>query len=162
MRQLAVTSCLLLFTACHDSPSAPAETKPFQARVNSQLFVADITDFSTSHAGSSLLISGVRTSVSGGGRQVSVQVNNWAGPGTYPLAEPASGAFGFIIDFDASPQVSGSWLTTSQATGTLTVMSFDQTARQVRGTFSFEARDSTGNVQTVTQGSFTGNYLIDP
>jgi len=158
---LTITSCTLVFAACHDTPSQPTDTPPFQARINSQPFVADITDFSISNAGSRLVITGVRTTPGGGGRQVSVQLENWNGPGTYQLGDPAGGALGFILDRDATQMV-GSWLTTSQATGQLTVSSVDQTGRRVVGTFSFEARDSLGNALTVSEGSFAGHYFVDP
>ena len=158
---LVVTCCTVVLAACHDTPSEPADT-PFQARINSQPFVATFTDFSISNAGNRLLISGVRTAAGGGGRQVSVQLESWHGPGSYALGDPSGGALGFILDLDTAHVSAGTWATTSQATGLVTVTSLDQAGRQIRGTFYFQAQDSTGGLLTVSDGTFSGHYFVDP
>ena len=148
-------------TACADVPTESGGT-PFAARLDGQYFVASQTDFSLYGGGSHLLISGVRAGVAGSSRQVSVQLGDWHGPGTYSLGGPSGGNLGFVADQGTGAQPAGNWETSTTETGQVIITAFDTKAKRVAGTFSFRARDATGNVITVSEGGFDDRFFVDP
>ena len=160
LASLVAAGLVTVRAACSDGPTGSNDL-PFQAQIDGQAFVATNTDFSVSNGGGRLLISGIRA-VGTGQRQVSVQLDNWNGPGTYALGAPASGALGFVTDRDASDNLLGNWETTAAAPGQVVVTSFDATGHTIKGTFSFEVRSNTGQTLSVTQGRFMGSYFVDP
>jgi uncharacterized protein DUF6252 len=159
---LLVAASSSTLAACGHEPTATSNA-PFEARLDGQAFVATHTDFATFSHGTNLAITGGRqTDV--GWRVVAFQLANWAGPGTYTLntIDSTGGAIGFVYDTGPNDSLLAMWTTTTAVTGQAVVTEFDPANRNVKGTFRFEARDSTGGSMSITQGSFTGRYFIDP
>lgn len=155
-------SCIL-GTACVDVPAPPGSELPFEARIDGQPFVAAEIDFSTYNAGASLHIAGIRPTGAGTYRQVSVQLDNWHGAGTYTLGAPDSGgAWGFVSDHTDDFSHLGTWMTTAATTGQMVVTEFYPGSRTIKGTFSFVARSDSGQSLSVTAGRFAGSVYVDP
>ena len=163
---LVATASCVLGTACVDTPTPPETEVPFEARIDGETFVAVATDFSTYHSGTSLLITGIRQTGPDTYRQVSFQLENWHGPGTYVLTAPdTNGAFGYVSDQKQDFTDLGHWMTTAATPGQAIVTEFYPAAQIIKGTFSFVARSDSGQpVQslTVTAGRFAGTFYIDP
>ena len=160
---LVAAGSYILGTACSGVPMPPESDLPFEARIDGVAFEAAGIDFSTYKGGAGLLITGIRPTGSGTYRQVSVQLENWDGPGTYVLSAPdTNGAFGYVSDHKDDFTTLGSWMTTAAAPGQVVVSEFYPAVRTIKGTFRFVARSDSGQSLSVTEGRFSGTYFIDP
>ena len=151
-------------SACVDTPTPPPSQLPFEARIDGQAFVAAATDFATNNGGAGLVITGIRPTGPGTYRQVSVQLlDSWHGPGTYTLgALDSGGAVGWVSDHTDNFTSLGVWTTTASSSGQMVVSEFYPGSRTIKGTFSFVARNDSGQSLSVTAGRFAGTVFADP
>lgn len=104
------------------------------------------------------------------GRQVTIVVNGFDGPGTYTIGDPMNGqgTFAFWVtspDVRAAPSVREEtdlfYETTAEVGGSITVTSYDDEEGIMAGTFAFSAvnQDDEADVVSVTGGAFMGRVL---
>lgn len=88
------------------------------------------------------------------------------GPGTFVLGNRNSPSYGAVLlatgDIYAHTYKVRWYYTDATMGGSATVNGFDPATRHLDGIFSFIARDSTGQARQVTQGVFTGSYILPP
>ncbi len=115
---------------------------------------------------STLAISGIRAYGSDSSLSIVLVLGPVTGPGTVALGNRNSPSYGAVLlatgDIYAHTYTVRWYYTDATTGGSATVTGFDPATRHLDGTFSFTARDSTGQLRQVTQGVFAGTYILPP
>lgn len=166
---LGTTSCSLSSIE-EPEPMPFDESAFFTASVDGATFAANyyVQSWVGEIAGDRVAVVGLEVGSTYEGRQVTVIISGFTGPGTYVIdAESETGTWAFFVD---SPDLRASasvraqqddfFATQKAEAGSITVASWDPASMRMVGTFSFEAvLDGTADPQEtvlITDGSFSG------
>lgn len=138
--------------------AATVNGSPWRANFQADLAVADLMQ-----QGRVLEVVGLQVNADESTQQISVQIIDYQGPGTYPLGSRANAAgFGYYVTRANRTAESISYFTNAQHTGTITIATVDTQRRRVSGTFRFRAQLQEGEtVVTVSPGEFQERYVIE-
>ena len=174
---IAAVAFLPLLAGCSDGPTessvagqdphvtASVNGSPWEANYEVPLVIGDVYP-----ARDRAEVVGLEISPSFAGRQVTLTIEDFDGPGTYALgARSTGGSWGWYV---TSPDVRAEGAVrmttdrhyeTGASGGTVIVTSYDASTGRIAGTFSFTAAnvDDANDVVTVANGSFKGRLYID-
>ena len=154
LHSIIALACLaaLLLSACDSAGENDADNGAgsLSARVDGQGFDASLAVVAP-NAGGTLSVTGSDN----GGRQIMLAMKNVSSAGTYALDSFIGGPNASFARYTASPNPTDTYTTLAASAGTVEIKSLSSS--RVEGTFSFEARNSVGQIIRISDGTFAAD-----